>query len=607
MKIILLISVLLLTAGPLTRGDTPAELIIRLGDPQWEMRDNAAREILAGKDPRLILLLEAAQDHEDAEIRFRARELLILKKYHVTAETKPFLLPLLTSLATIEPGNTARPMSVVKTILQQIGSKGLPTVLAILLEGEEKLRKEVTAFLLANAEKWGPDLAEAFKAMNPDEMKRLQSFPGQLLLRQGDFAACELFLLNSLGYLDFADIFVLDDALRQLEFARNFRRAHARKIAAAVFRKYTDYFYTEEYDKATAVAYGKKLDRMLRFTDQDLYLDLQIILAEIGDEESGVKLAARLYRERKFARLQETLTALKAEDEAQKYSLTYIRILAARMPPEREARLIAALQERHPDSEEIHYNTGILLIDHAGKDSYGIQELVKVIAINPMNSNLDENAAYRIAYDHYVRMDYKEAERMYNYAYTVSLRRSRPYERARNFALFSQARQLIAKNREEEALGILLGMEPEQRYDRERHDFDHLEFEIILARAYSAAGKGDLKAERAAKVLEFYEDKQQFMKTPERRAEWLNSTAWYLARIEEKIDLAIQYSEESLKLDPDKAVYLDTLAECYFAAGELEKAVKAIKGAIKHHKTETMLAYYQAQLTRFENCAKDPE
>jgi tetratricopeptide (TPR) repeat protein len=50
--------------------------------------------------------------------------------------------------------------------------------------------------------------------------------------------------------------------------------------------------------------------------------------------------------------------------------------------------------------------------------------------------------------------------------------------------------------------------------------------------------------------------------------------AWLVANTEGDVDEAIRCSKKSLELRPGSASYLDTLGRCYFAKGDLEKAVE---------------------------------
>jgi tetratricopeptide (TPR) repeat protein len=77
----------------------------------------------------------------------------------------------------------------------------------------------------------------------------------------------------------------------------------------------------------------------------------------------------------------------------------------------------------------------------------------------------------------------------------------------------------------------------------------------------------------------------------------LNQLAWLLACVGQRTREAVQLSERSLHLIPDEPVFMDTLARCYFADGDLERAVKLQKQAVKLKPFEVQM---QRQLKEFE-------
>ncbi len=57
-------------------------------------------------------------------------------------------------------------------------------------------------------------------------------------------------------------------------------------------------------------------------------------------------------------------------------------------------------------------------------------------------------------------------------------------------------------------------------------------------------------------------------------AQAYNEDAWLIGNTEGDFDLGIQYSQQSLALEPDNGGLLDTLAHCYAGKGDYENAVK---------------------------------
>lgn len=84
--------------------------------------------------------------------------------------------------------------------------------------------------------------------------------------------------------------------------------------------------------------------------------------------------------------------------------------------------------------------------------------------------------------------------------------------------------------------------------------------------------------ERIGRVAAEYE--KQIDQQPEQYV-YYNYYAWLISNTEGDFEKAVRYSQQSLLLKPDTPEFLDTLARCYYAAGELEKAVQTQREAIR--------------------------
>jgi tetratricopeptide (TPR) repeat protein len=69
------------------------------------------------------------------------------------------------------------------------------------------------------------------------------------------------------------------------------------------------------------------------------------------------------------------------------------------------------------------------------------------------------------------------------------------------------------------------------------------------------------------------------------------------ARLGRKLDEALAHAQRATALAPDKAAYLDTLAEVHFRRGEPQKAVELARRCIE---LEPEREFYREQLERFE-------
>lgn len=61
-----------------------------------------------------------------------------------------------------------------------------------------------------------------------------------------------------------------------------------------------------------------------------------------------------------------------------------------------------------------------------------------------------------------------------------------------------------------------------------------------------------------------------------------NQLAWLLSNTNERPSEAVKLSQRSLEIIPDYGIYQDTLARCYFAAGNIDKAIETQELAIKN-------------------------
>jgi len=82
-----------------------------------------------------------------------------------------------------------------------------------------------------------------------------------------------------------------------------------------------------------------------------------------------------------------------------------------------------------------------------------------------------------------------------------------------------------------------------------------------------------------------------------RQANSYNQWAWLISNTEGDFKKAVERSEYSLKLEPGSPSFLDTLGRCYYAAGELEKAVKVQREAVAKYPHMMVM---QRQLKLFE-------
>ncbi len=83
-------------------------------------------------------------------------------------------------------------------------------------------------------------------------------------------------------------------------------------------------------------------------------------------------------------------------------------------------------------------------------------------------------------------------------------------------------------------------------------------------------------------------------------AQSCNQLAWLLAKTNQRPQEAIELSERSLELKPNDGIFLDTLARCYFAAGDIEKAIEFQTQALENAPHQLAVA---RQLAEFKAAA----
>jgi tetratricopeptide (TPR) repeat protein len=149
------------------------------------------------------------------------------------------------------------------------------------------------------------------------------------------------------------------------------------------------------------------------------------------------------------------------------------------------------------------------------------------------------------------------------------------------------------------------------RHDRQREQLriaaamDQEDPDILIA-MYRARKKGDddFRQYTRSRIRTLARSmQQQIDEYPDEPSKY-NQWAWLIANTEGDRQKAVEYSRRALELAPDEPSYLDTLARCYFAVGELELAVENQRKAVK------LAPHYQVmrrQLDQFERALAKQE
>jgi tetratricopeptide (TPR) repeat protein len=129
--------------------------------------------------------------------------------------------------------------------------------------------------------------------------------------------------------------------------------------------------------------------------------------------------------------------------------------------------------------------------------------------------------------------------------------------------------------------------ESRKEYDRQRealkkaaalYDDDP---DILIAMYRSPGADEAFRKETIAKIQEMSQRHliliEQYPEEPSFHNQW----SWLVSNTEGDYGKAVEHSLKSLELSPEEPSYLDTLARCYYAAGELEKAVESQRRAVE--------------------------
>jgi tetratricopeptide (TPR) repeat protein len=123
------------------------------------------------------------------------------------------------------------------------------------------------------------------------------------------------------------------------------------------------------------------------------------------------------------------------------------------------------------------------------------------------------------------------------------------------------------------------------------------EVDTLIA-LYSLADNTPMqKADAAARVARAIEQIEEEIRALPDDANAKNEYAWLVANTEGDVAKAVGYSRQSLEDAFDNASYLDTLAHCHAAAGNLERAVRVQSLAVRHEPNSVLV---RRNLERFQ-------
>jgi tetratricopeptide (TPR) repeat protein len=134
--------------------------------------------------------------------------------------------------------------------------------------------------------------------------------------------------------------------------------------------------------------------------------------------------------------------------------------------------------------------------------------------------------------------------------------------------------------------------------------YDDSNADIVIA-LYRATRPGEPQHEDALNRIKTLADEfeEQIDQEPDDPIAY-NQWAWLIANTEGDYAKAVRYSQRSLDMKPEHGGYLDTLGRCYYAAGDLEKAIDAQHRAIAQQPQfqvmRRQLAFFETELAKRE-------
>lgn len=140
-------------------------------------------------------------------------------------------------------------------------------------------------------------------------------------------------------------------------------------------------------------------------------------------------------------------------------------------------------------------------------------------------------------------------------------------------------------------------------YERQRQRLDEAikkydkDPDILIAMYRSPKADEDYKRKTRAKIRATAKYMQALIDEYDDIPTFYNQWAWLISNTEGDQELAVEYSQRSLKLAPNEPSYLDTLGRCYFAVGDYQNAVNSQRQAVE---LAPQYRVMQRQLSLFE-------
>ncbi|MBL9122784.1 MAG: hypothetical protein JNG90_04070 [Planctomycetaceae bacterium] len=530
-----------------------ARLIEQLGHERFFVREQA-QAALAKLGYEAFDALAAAQDHEDIEIASRAKYLVRLIRVEWTRD-------------------------------------GDPPALKQLLDGYDQLdqpnRGERIKRIAANTE--GPWVGALCRVARFERFPALSKQAAVLLIEQPDLPADAWpargeVILSQVGRsarpaAEWLRCYVAanQDAAGALERWRALVDAEEQTLAQC----------PEETDDAilgALVRYHIALLERLGRQEEINGAIARLVATESGETESLVKLVDWLIQRKAWEGLDQLHARFSnrfEQDAKLAYSLAGARLVREDSPG--AEKLAAQALALNPGENHQHLQIAVWLREK-GWPEWSERELRRVIEIGPPDNNDTLTAQFRLAELLHDRQADDAAGLVLEQALAGLDKAAQAANRQPEFAkaldgakrwissrmhyyraCHFQRQQDRAKEAEELAAGI---------------KDDPTDADILIA-LYRLPEQSESQRTETKKLIDdaALKFRAQIAQNPA-EANGYNQLAWLLSNTDRELEEALKASQESLRLRPNEAGYLDTLGRCYYALKDYENAVKYQEQAV---------------------------
>ncbi|MEM6328849.1 MAG: hypothetical protein AAF790_01235 [Planctomycetota bacterium] len=147
----------------------------------------------------------------------------------------------------------------------------------------------------------------------------------------------------------------------------------------------------------------------------------------------------------------------------------------------------------------------------------------------------------------------------------------------------------------------------EAAYLKSAIELDGTNADILIAMYRARGGDTAFREDTLRRIKEFAAKMDaQIEEDPDEYVPY-NQWAWLISNTEGDYAKALRYSQRSLELNPGDAGFLDTLARCYYAVGDLEMAIKKQRQAVEqqpHYMVmQRQLEFFEAERAKAEEAA----